>query len=124
MPIPLHDPFPPPAHISPKSARDRLIVALDLGSSEENLGLVEKLGDSVSFYKVGWISLVRGGMSLIEHLLRQQKQIFLDLKLFDVPNTVQESVKAVASFGVEVVTVHGQPDLLHAAVDVRAATAA
>ena len=68
--------------------KDKLIVALDFHTKEDALALVDKLGDSVVFYKVGMELFYRVGSSIIEELKKRNKKIFLDLKLHDIPNTV------------------------------------
>jgi orotidine-5'-phosphate decarboxylase len=98
------------------SARQRLIVALDRESRERNQEMVDLLGDAVVFYKVGWISLLGGGLELVRHLLDRNKDVFLDLKIFDVPNTVAGAIEQVAKLGVRFATVHGVTDNIEAAV--------
>ncbi|HEX5385644.1 MAG TPA: orotidine-5'-phosphate decarboxylase [Gemmatimonadales bacterium] len=111
---------PAPAAVA---ARDRLIVALDLDTPSENEALVRHLGAAASFYKVGWISLAAGGFALVPALIEQGKQVFLDLKIFDVPNTVRQSIAAVARLGVRFVTVHGNRAIVEAAVSGRGGSA-
>ena len=96
-------------------ARHRLIVALDK-DEEGNSRLVDTLGDSVTFYKVGAVSLFSGGERLLRRLLDAGKSVFLDLKIFDVPNTVGQSVARVAQLGVTFTTVHGNRPTVEAAV--------
>lgn len=102
-----------PAYPTP---RDRLIVALDQKAPEDSERLIATLGDSVTFYKVGWVTLLTAGLDLVHSLLEQQKQVFLDLKIFDVPNTVGEAIDRVASLGVRFATVHGNSENIQAAV--------
>lgn len=99
-----------------ESARQRLIVALDRESRERNQEMVDLLGDTVVFYKVGWISLLGGGLELVRYLLDRNKDVFLDLKIFDVPNTVAGAIEQVAKLGVRFATVHGVTDNVEAAV--------
>jgi orotidine-5'-phosphate decarboxylase len=102
------------------SPRDRLIIALDLSTPAENEALVEALGDAVSFYKVGWGVLLRpGGPELQQRLLRSGKSVFLDLKFYDVPNTVAVAVSAAAAQGVRFLTVHGNQEVVKAAAQAR-----
>lgn len=111
-----------PTHSHPheESARDRLIVALDLSSPDENRRLVERLGTAVSFYKLGWGLILRpGGNELLGDMLRQGKQVFLDLKFFDVPNSVGVAVSAATALGVRFITVHGNREIIEAAVRAR-----
>jgi orotidine-5'-phosphate decarboxylase len=96
--------------------RDRLIVALDQKAREDSERLITTLGGSVTFYKVGWVTLLTAGLDLVQVLLDRQKQVFLDLKIFDVPNTVGEAIDRVASLGVRFATVHGNSENIEAAV--------
>jgi orotidine-5'-phosphate decarboxylase len=98
-------------------ARERLIVALDVPSVRKAESLVATLGDSVSFYKVGYQLAFAGGLSLATELVAAGKQVFLDLKLHDIGNTVQKGVESVAAFGVTFVTVHAYPQTMKAAVE-------
>ena len=81
-------------------ARDRLIVALDLASVREAEALVERLGDSVLFYKIGYQLAFAGGLPLASALARAGKRLFLDMKLHDIGNTVANGVLSVAGMGV------------------------
>ncbi|MGH6815056.1 MAG: orotidine-5'-phosphate decarboxylase [Hyphomicrobiaceae bacterium] len=98
-------------------ARDRLIVALDVPSSGEAKKLVESFGDSVSFYKLGLELFMAGGyVELIDWLRQRSKQIFVDLKFFDVPQTVAKATAQVRKYGATFATVHGNDSMLRAAV--------
>jgi orotidine-5'-phosphate decarboxylase len=99
------------------NAKDRLIVALDMPTSEEAQRLVAKLGDDVTFYKVGLELLFVGGLELARALKAEGKRVFLDMKLLDIGNTVERAVANATEFGVDFLTVHG-PDIktLRAAV--------
>jgi len=98
-------------------ARERLILALDVPTVEEAKSLVEKLGDSVVFYKLGLEIFMAGGYyEFIEWLREREKQIFVDLKFFDVPQTVQSAVSQLKNRQVRFVTVHGNDAILKAAV--------
>ncbi len=108
--------------MSDVTARERLIVALDQNSRDAPRQLVRHLGDAVSFYKVGWVSLLYGGTTLVEFLREEGKQVFLDLKIFDVPHTVQEAVKRVSQLGARFTTVHGNQASIAAAMHGRGAT--
>ena len=101
-------------------ARDRLIVALDVPSVAAAQATIEKLGDAVSFYKIGYQLAFAGGFALAESLSRANKQVFLDLKLHDIGNTVARGVESVAGTGATFLTVHAYPQTMHAAVDARA----
>ena len=99
---------------------ERLIVALDVPTLEEARALVAKLGDAVSFYKIGmWLFFQRGVDALIDELTASGKHVFLDYKMYDIGETVRRGVAAAAARGVSIVTVHGDPDMLRAAVDGR-----
>ena len=100
-------------------ARDRLIVALDLSSVAAAEAMVERLGDTVSFYKIGYQLAYAGGLSFAETLIRANKRVFLDLKLHDIGNTVAKGVESVAKLGATFLTVHAYPQTMHAAVDAR-----
>ena len=103
----------PTSSINP---RDRLIFALDVPDAAAARQLVEQLGDSVSFYKVGLELMAAGGyFELIEWLLKRNKKVFADLKLFDVPATVSRAVSLLASRGITFVTVHGNQGIMEAA---------
>ena len=101
-------------------AHDRLIVALDVPSVGAAEKLVERLGDAVSFYKVGYQLGFAGGLSFADALVRSGKQVFLDFKLHDIGNTVARGVESVAKLGASFLTVHAYPQTMHAAVDARA----
>lgn len=97
--------------------RERLILALDVPSPREAQELVEKLGDSVVFYKLGLQLFMAGGyFELIEWLRARNKRVFVDLKFFDVPETVGNAVFQLKTKGVDFVTVHGNDDMLREAV--------
>jgi orotidine-5'-phosphate decarboxylase len=100
-------------------ARERLILALDLPSVAAAEAMVTKLGDSVSFYKIGYQLAFAGGLAFAETLIRARKQVFLDLKLHDIGNTVAKGVESIAKLGATFCTVHAYPQTMHAAVDAR-----
>jgi orotidine-5'-phosphate decarboxylase len=100
--------------------RQRLIVALDLPSVAEAEALVVRLGDSVHFYKIGYQLAFAGGIDFARVLASAGKQIFLDLKLHDIGDTVAKGVESVARLGASFLTVHAYPQTMHAAVDARA----
>lgn len=93
--------------MSQPTARDRLIVALDMPTLEEAQRLVATLGDSVTFYKVGLELLFSGGLLLARALKAEGKRVFLDMKLLDIGNTVERAVANATEFGVDFLTVHG-----------------
>src|SRR5687767_14297541 len=100
--------------------RDRLIVALDVPSVAEAEKIVARLGGSVSFYKIGYQLGFVGGFAFAEALINSGKQVFIDMKLHDIGNTVAQGVKSVAKLGASFLTVHAYPQTMHAAVDARA----
>lgn len=97
------------------AARARLIVALDLASAVEAEAMVTRLGDSVTFYKIGLELAFAGGLSLAQDLIREKKQVFLDLKFHDIPNTVARACAQVAGLGATFLTVHAFPQTMQAA---------
>ena len=99
--------------------RDRLIVALDLSSVEAAQAMVAKLGDAVSFYKIGYQLAYAGGLGYVPALIGAGKRVFLDLKLHDIGNTVEQGVKSVAKSGASFLTVHAYPQTMKAAVEAR-----
>jgi orotidine-5'-phosphate decarboxylase len=99
--------------------RDRLIVALDLPSVEAAESIVARLGEAVSFYKIGYQLAFAGGLSLAQRLVDTGKQVFLDLKLHDIGNTVANGVESVARLGASFLTVHAYPQTMRAAVAAR-----
>ncbi|MDH3669017.1 MAG: orotidine-5'-phosphate decarboxylase [Paracoccaceae bacterium] len=96
-------------------ADDRLIVALDLPDALAAGALVEQLGDTVSFYKIGLGMLTGGGLALANELKGQGKRVFLDMKLFDIGATVEKAVAGLARFRLDFLTVHGDPQVVRAA---------
>jgi len=99
--------------------RERLIVALDVPSVAAAQALVERLGDAVVFYKIGYQLAFAGGLALTQELVDAGKRVFLDLKLHDIANTVARGVESVARSGASFLTVHGYPQTMHAAVEAR-----
>jgi orotidine-5'-phosphate decarboxylase len=100
--------------------KDRLIVALDLPSVEQAEAMVARLGDSVSFYKIGYQLSYAGGLPLVRKLADQGKKVFIDLKLHDIGNTVARGVESIAKLGATFLTVHAYPQTMKAAVEARA----
>lgn len=90
-----------------RSARDRLIVALDVPNVAEARALVDRLGDAVSFYKVGLELVMSGGLDLVHELSSEGKRVFLDMKLLDIENTVERATRNAAASGATFLTVHG-----------------
>ena len=97
-------------------ADDRLIVALDVPNALAGHALAARLGDAVSFYKIGLGMLTGGGMALAIELKDEHgKRIFMDMKLFDIGATVEAAVRGLAQFDLDFLTVHGDPHVVRAA---------
>jgi orotidine-5'-phosphate decarboxylase len=101
---------------APVDPRDRVIVALDLDSVAQARALVDRIGDAAHFYKIGYRLGFSGGLDFARTLISEGKKVFLDFKLHDIGNTVSEGVAAVASLGVDLLTVHAYPQTMQAAV--------
>lgn len=112
----------PRSNLSDKDipVENRLIVPLDVPSNAEAIKLVERLGDNVKFYKVG-LELLMGGewIKLVDDLVGRGKHIMLDVKIFDVPETVRSAVRQAVKQQVKFVTVHASDEALEAAADVK-----
>jgi orotidine-5'-phosphate decarboxylase len=104
------------------TADPRLIVPLDLPTVDEARHMVERLGDSVSFYKIGLELLATGGMDLAGELKKSGKQVFLDWKLHDIGATVERSARVLAQAGCDLLTVHAEPQVMRSAVLARGAS--
>jgi len=96
---------------------DRLIVALDLPALDAAEAMVARLGDSVTFYKIGYQLAYAGGLPLVRQLANAGKKVFVDLKLHDIGNTVARGVESVAKLGAMFLTVHAYPQTMQAAVE-------
>jgi orotidine-5'-phosphate decarboxylase len=105
-----------PSKIAP---RDRLIVALDLPEVAAAEAMIARLGDSVTFYKIGYQLAYGGGLPLVRKLADAGKKVFADLKLHDIGNTVARGVESVAKSGATFLTVHAYPQTMKAAVEGR-----
>jgi len=101
------------------TADPRLIVPLDLPTVAEARDMVERLGDAVSFYKIGLELLASDGMTLAHELKASGKSIFLDWKLHDIGATVERSARVLAQSGCDLLTVHAEPQVMKAAVQAR-----
>ncbi|MSP27091.1 MAG: orotidine-5'-phosphate decarboxylase [Methylococcales bacterium] len=100
----------------PIPVRERLIMALDVSDFSEARALVEELGDSVIFYKVGMELFMSGDyFGFIDWLKQQNKKVFVDLKFFDIPETVGRAIKALSGKGVDFATIHGNNAIMEAA---------
>jgi orotidine-5'-phosphate decarboxylase len=100
----------PAARVNP------LIVALDFESGALARALVDELGDAVNFYKVGLELYAAEGIPFVQELIRERKEVFLDLKLYDIGETVKRAVARLADSGVRFLTVHGSGAIMKAAV--------
>lgn len=100
--------------------RDRLIVALDLPGVDAAEALIARLGDSATFYKIGYQLAFAGGLALVPKLADRGKKVFIDLKLHDIGNTVAKGVESIAGLGATFLTVHAYPQTMRAAVEARA----
>ncbi len=95
---------------------ERLILALDVPDAGAARALVERLGSAVRFYKIGLELFMAGGyFELLDWLVAQDKRVFVDLKFFDVPETVRAAVRALAGRGASFATVHGNQSIMEAA---------
>lgn len=102
-------------------ADDRLIVALDVPNVVQGLELAARIGDAVSFYKIGLGMLTGGGFALANELKQEHgKRIFLDMKLFDIGATVEAAVRGIAGYDLDFLTVHGDPQVVRAAAEGKA----
>jgi orotidine-5'-phosphate decarboxylase len=99
-----------------------IIVALDVASAAEARSIVSSLCDSVSFYKVGLELYASAGMDFVRELKSQGHRVFLDLKLYDIPETVRRAVVPIARSGVDFLTIHGMRQVMQAAVAGRGAS--
>ncbi len=96
---------------------ERLIFALDVPTSDQAKKLVENLGDTVVFYKLGLeLFMADGYFELVDWLIERGKKVFVDLKFFDVPETVASAVRQLTNRNVSFATVHGNDNILEAAV--------
>lgn len=95
---------------------DRLVFALDVDSIDKAKALVELLGDSVNFYKIGLELLMTGEyFSLLDWLVARDKKVFVDLKFFDVPVTVGRTIARLSDYGASFATIHGNQGIMEAA---------
>jgi orotidine-5'-phosphate decarboxylase len=105
------------------NVRDRLIVGLDLSSLKEAERMVARLGDTVSFYKIGYELSLAGGIPFAADLARSGKKVFLDLKVHDIGNTVARAAERAADLGMTFLTVHAVPQTMRAAAEGRGKSA-
>jgi orotidine-5'-phosphate decarboxylase len=99
--------------------QDQIIVALDFPSDLEALRLVDRLGDSVRFYKIGLQLFTKCGPSIVERVKASGAKVFLDLKFHDIPNTVKHSVASACALGADMTTIHmgGGAKMIRAAAE-------
>jgi orotidine-5'-phosphate decarboxylase len=98
------------------SPRERLIIALDIASPEEAERLVSRIGEAGVFYKIGMELVYAGGLPLVQRLVGENKKVFVDLKLHDIPNTVERATAQIARLGASFLTVHAYPQTMKAAL--------
>ena len=97
---------------------DRLIVPLDFPNALMGLEMAQKIGDGCGFYKIGLEMLMGGGLALARELIDEyDKRIFLDMKLFDISNTIEGAVRNLKDYGLDFLTVHGDPHVVRAAAE-------
>jgi orotidine-5'-phosphate decarboxylase len=94
-----------------------IIIALDLESADEARALVRKIGGACNFYKVGLELYAAAGRSFVDELLGEGNQVFLDLKMYDIGETVKRAVAQVARMGVQFLTIHSVPQVMRAAME-------
>ncbi|MBW6423426.1 orotidine-5'-phosphate decarboxylase [Rhizobium sp. XQZ8] len=99
------------------NARNRLIVGLDIPTVAEAEKMVSTLGDTVSFYKIGYQLAFAGGLEFARDLAKDGKNVFLDMKLLDIDNTVAKGVENIAKMGMTMLTLHAYPKAMRAAVE-------
>lgn len=108
--------------MQPGLKRNPIIVALDVDSATEARALTARLGDRISFYKVGMELYAAAGMPFVRELIDGGKDVFLDMKFYDIPETVKRAVAQVARSGVRFLTVHGSGPAMRAAVEGKGAS--
>src|SRR5215475_8714552 len=104
------------------NAADKIIVALDVPSKKDALGLVEQLRDQISFFKIGLQLYTAEGPEIVRAVSSTGSKVWLDLKLYDIPNTVARAVESASRLGVQMLTIHlsGGSEMIRAATDARA----
>ena len=100
-------------------ATDRLIVALDVPDAHSGGEMVRRIGDAAAFYKIGLGMLTTGGLALAMELKDAGTRVFLDMKLYDIPATIEHAVRRLAAFDLDLLTVHGDPSVVAAAAQGR-----
>lgn len=109
--------FPARTPAAGPDPRDRLIVALDVPDGASAMAMAGRLGEAVTFYKIGLGMLTTGGLAAAMELKDQGKRVFLDMKLFDIPATIEHAVRRLATFDLDFLTVHGDPSVVRAAAE-------
>ena len=100
-----------------QDAKDRLIVGLDVATTDKAAALVSQLGDAVGFYKIGYQLVFAGGLEFARELIADGKRVFLDVKLLDIDNTVSKAVENIVKMNVSMLTIHAYPKAMKAAVE-------
>ncbi|MCP4315885.1 MAG: orotidine-5'-phosphate decarboxylase [Hyphomicrobiales bacterium] len=100
-----------------QDAKSRLIVGLDVPTIDQAASIVSTLGDTVSFYKIGYQLVFAGGLEFARDLIADGKHVFLDMKLLDIDNTVAKAVENIVKMNVSMLTLHAYPKAMRAAVD-------
>ncbi len=98
------------------TAREKLIVGLDVPTVQQAEDIVSKIGDEVLFYKIGYQLVFAGGLEFARDLAQSGKKVFLDMKLLDIDNTVASGVENIARMGMSMLTLHAYPKAMRAAV--------
>src|SRR5215472_15645717 len=103
------------------NAADKIIVALDVPSKKDALGLVEQLRGQISFFKIGLQLYTAEGPEIVRAVLSTGAKVWLDLKLYDIPNTVARAVESAGTLGVQMLTIHlsGGSEMIRAAIGAR-----
>ena len=97
--------------------KDRLIIPLDVPTVKDARSMVERIGDTAGFYKIGHQLAFAGGLEFAKELLQDGKQVFLDMKLLDIDNTVAKGIENIVKLGVQMTTIHAYPKAMKAAVE-------
>ena len=108
--------------MSALSPRDRMIVPIDVPTVDDARTIIDDLGDNVSFYKIGYQLGYAGGFDLARELIADGKDVFMDLKLLDIDNTIEKGVVSIRDMGAKFLTIHAYPKAMRAAVQGRGDT--
>ena len=98
---------------------EKIIVALDASSVLQNRVLISQLENKISFFKIGLRIFITNGFKLIDEIKEKRKKVFLDLKLYDIKSTIQETVAKISEHQIDFLTVNGDPSIVEAAVNGR-----